>query len=310
MKNEHIITVTINPSLDKSTDFKGLVPEQKIKCKAPRYDAGGGGINVSKAIARLGGATTAIFTSGGASGNMIKELLAAESIAYKVVETESHTRENFIAVDTNTNSQYRFGLPGNPLTNAEIEEFKKIVTEYKTQYLVISGSLSQSLPRDFYQDIIKDAKAKGIKILLDSSGEALEKALEVGVYLIKPNIGELAKMVGAENLESQEIKIAARKIIDQGGAEVIVVSLGPQGAILVTKDFYEYVPAPRVIKRSTVGAGDSMLGGMVWALNQEKSLDEVLRWGIACGSAATMNEGTQLFKKEDAVRMYEWLIDK
>jgi len=105
----------------------------------------------------------------------------------------------------------------------------------------------------------------------------------------------------------EEVNDAAKKIIAQGSAEIIVVSLGPQGAALITKDSYDYVPAPNVAKKSTVGAGDSMVGGMVWALSQNKSLQEVLRWGVACGSAATMNEGTQLFKIEDANRLFEWL---
>jgi 6-phosphofructokinase 2 len=108
----------------------------------------------------------------------------------------------------------------------------------------------------------------------------------------------------------EEVNDAAKQIISKGGAEIVVVSLGPQGAVLVTKDSYDYVPAPNVAKKSTVGAGDSMVGGMVWALSQNKNLKEVIRWGVACGSAATMNEGTQLFKLEDAKRLFEWLKDK
>ena len=108
----------------------------------------------------------------------------------------------------------------------------------------------------------------------------------------------------------EEVHEAAQQIIAKGGAEIVVVSLGPQGAVLVTKDNYEFVPAPNVVKKSTVGAGDSMVGGMVWALSQHKSLKEVIRWGVACGSAATMNEGTQLFKREDAQRLFDWLKDK
>jgi 6-phosphofructokinase 2 len=153
-------------------------------------------------------------------------------------------------------------------------------------------------------------KKSNSKLIIDTSGAPLRKALETGVYLIKPNVGELAKLIGIERLEMEEVNEAAKEIIRECGAEVVVVSLGPQGAVLVTKDSYDYVPAPNVVKKSTVGAGDSMVGGMVWALSQNKSLKEVLRWGVACGSAATMNEGTQLFKLADAKRLYEWLKDK
>jgi 6-phosphofructokinase 2 len=147
--------------------------------------------------------------------------------------------------------------------------------------------------------------ASGIKVIVDTSGEALKKVLEKGVYLIKPNIGELAKLIGVERLALPEVEKAAKSLIENGSAEVVVVSLGAEGAILVSKNQTEFVAAPKAEKKSTVGAGDSMVGGMVWALSQNKSLKEVLQWGVSCGTAATMNEGTQLFKKEDAVKLFQ-----
>lgn len=119
MKTLEIITLTINPSLDKSTNFAGLIAEQKIRCEAPRYDAGGGGINVSKAIAKLGGKSTCIFTSGGSSGEMLENLIAKENLESNVIKTKNWTRENFIAFDKKSNLQYRFGFPGNPISELE-----------------------------------------------------------------------------------------------------------------------------------------------------------------------------------------------
>ncbi len=310
MESFDIVTLTVNPALDKSSHFKGLVPEQKIRCETPRYDAGGGGINVSKAIARLEGISKAIFTSGGPSGKMLKELMEKEKIPFETIEIHSWTRESFVAVDDNTNLQYRFGFKGAEINEAEKAEIIQVIQKLKCQYLVISGSLNDGLPFDFYKQIAEMVKKSNIKLIVDAYGDALRSVLETGVYMIKPNVGELAKLVGVEGLEIQEVNDAAKKIIAKGGAEIVVVSLGPQGAVLVTKDNYEFVPAPNVVKRSTVGAGDSMVGGMVWALSQNKSLKEVIRWGVACGSAATMNEGTQLFKLEDAKRLFDWLKDK
>lgn len=307
MKSFDIVTLTVNPAIDKSTHLKGLVPEQKIRCEAPRYDAGGGGINVSKAISRLGGTSLALFTAGGFTGKLLEELINKEGISSKTIAVEAWTRENFIAVDDNTNSQYRFGFPGGKISSEEAQNILNLISNLDTQFLVVSGSLNEGLSDNFYQEIAKSAKAK---LIVDTSGEALKKVLKTGAFLIKPNVGELAKLVGREQLELNEINEAAKQIIADGGAEIVVVSLGPQGAALVTKDSYEYVPAPNVAKKSTVGAGDSMVGGMVWALSQNKSLKEVIRWGVACGSAATMNEGTQLFKLEDAQRLFEWLQKK
>jgi 6-phosphofructokinase 2 len=310
MNTYDIITLTVNPALDKSAHFKGLVAEQKIRCDEPRFDAGGGGINVSKAISRLGGTSLAVFTSGGPTGKMLEELVAKESIAFQAIPIQTWTRESFVAVDDNTNSQYRFGFTGGKITNEEEQVILNSLATFKPKFMVASGSLNEGLSTDFYQKIAKIAKQSGTKLIVDTSGEALKKVLETGAYLIKPNVGELAKLIGVERLEMEEVNEAAKQIIAKGGAEIVVVSLGPQGAVLVTKDSYEFVPAPNVAKKSTVGAGDSMVGGMVWALSQNKSLKEVIRWGVACGSAATMNEGTQLFKGTDAQRLFEWLKNK
>ena len=310
MKSFDIVTLTVNPALDKSAHFKGLVPEQKIRCDEPRFDAGGGGINVSKAISRLGGASLAVFTSGGATGKMLEDLVSKDSIEHEVIEIRNWTRESFVAVDDNTNLQYRFSFKGAEITTVEKDKIIETIQNLKFKYLVLSGGLNEGLSSDFYQIFAGIAKASNSKLIVDTSGEALKKVIETGVYMIKPNVGELAKLIGVERLELEEVNEAAKQIIAKGGAEIVVVSLGPQGAVLVTKDSYEFVPAPNVPKKSTVGAGDSMVGGMVWALSQNKSLKEVIRWGVACGSAATMNEGTQLFKFEDAKRLFEWFKDK
>ncbi|MBA4275317.1 1-phosphofructokinase family hexose kinase [Flavobacterium sp.] len=311
MKPFDIVTLTVNPALDKTAHFKGLVPEQKIRCEEPRYDAGGGGINVSKAIARLEGESFCVFTSGGAIGSMLEELIEKESITFKAVKTTNWTRESFVAVDDNTNSQYRFGFSGSPISEDEKKEIIQTIQKLKPKFLVLSGSLNEGLPTDYYKNIANLAKESGAKIIVDTSGEALQKVLDTGVYLIKPNVGELAKLIGVERLEMDEVVDAAQTLIAKGSAEIIVVSLGPQGAVLVTATQTEFVPAPNVAKKSTVGAGDSMVGAMTWALSQQnKSLKEVVQWGVACGSAATMNEGTQLFKLEDAKRLFGWLQKK
>jgi 6-phosphofructokinase 2 len=305
MKPNSIITLTINPSLDKSTHFNSLIAEQKIRCEKPRYDAGGGGINVSKAIAKLGGSSTCVFTSGGSSGEMLEELITKEGLESTVIKTKNWTRENFIAFENATKSQYRFGFPGNEISDDEKDKIIEVVSKVKADYLVISGSLNEGLPTDFYQKIAETAKASGIKVVVDTSGESLRKVLETGVYLIKPNIGELAKLIGVDHLELPEVEKAAKQLISSKSAEIVVVSLGPEGAILVTKDETHLVKAPKVEKKSTVGAGDSMVGGMVWALSQNKSLKEVIQIGVCCGTAATMNEGTQLFKVEDVEKLFK-----
>ena len=301
MENQKITTLTINPSLDKSTHFSELIAEQKIRCEKPRYDAGGGGINVSKAIFKLGGNSTCVFASGGSTGEMLEELIAKEKLEGIAIKTKNWTRENFIAFENKTKSQFRFGFPGNELFDDEKDKIIEIISELKSEYLVLSGSLNEGLPTNFYSKIAEIAKQKGIKVIVDASGEALQKVIETGVYLIKPNVGELAKILGVERLDLSEVEKAAKKLIENKSAAIVVVSLGAEGAILVTKDETHLVKAPKVERKSTVGAGDSMVGGMVWALSQNKTLKEVIQIGVCCGTAATMNEGTQLFKVEDVM---------
>lgn len=303
-----IVTLTLNPAVDTSTSVDRFVPEHKLRCDAPRHDAGGGGINVSKAIHRLGGDSLALFTSGGATGLLLQQLVEKEAIRYQIIGTEAWTRENFIVTETQTNHQYRFGMPGPVLTVAETEAcLAALRTLRNVDYVVASGSLPGGVAPDFYAIIAREVKELGARFILDTSGEPLREAANEGVFLLKPNVGELAKMVGVDKLELTDVDDAALDIINRGNCEVVVVSLGPQGAMLITKDGYEHIPAPPVKKLSTVGAGDSMVGGMVYALSKGKSYADMVRKGVACGSAATMNPGTELFKKEDVKRLLAWI---
>ena len=226
MEEPEIVTLTVSPSLDKSTHFSGLVPDQKIRCETPQYDAGGGGINVSKAIAKLGGDSLVLFTSGGPIGKTLEHLVEKEKLHSRIIETKSWTRENFIAFDNDNKAQYRFGFPGPEITTAEQQEIKNAIKELKSGWLVISGSLNEGLTADFYAHLITIAKSSGMKIVIDTSGEALQKSLDAGVFLAKPNIGELAKLIGIEKLEDNQVEAAAKKLIENGNAEIVVVSLG------------------------------------------------------------------------------------
>jgi 6-phosphofructokinase 2 len=304
-----ILTLTLNPAIDKSTSVERFLPENKLRCDNPRYDAGGGGINVSRAIKELGGKSTAIFTSGGPYGALLQDLLKAQHVDFQAIKIKEWTRESFIVVETSTNQQFRFGFAGPTISPEEaqlfLEKTEKLAA--KADYIVASGSLPQGLPIDFYADLAHRIKKVGARFILDTSGEPLKSAANAGVFLLKPNISELCKLIGVESLETDEVDDAALDIINRGHCEVVVVSMGASGAVVVTKDGCEHVPAPMVKKLSTVGAGDSMVAGMTWALASGKNYSQMARMGVACGSAATMNEGTTLFKKPDVERLLEWI---
>lgn len=306
-----IVTLTLNPTVDKSTSVGKIVPEHKLRCAPPKFEPGGGGINVSRALKRLGTDSLAVFPASGPAGTLLQHLLTQEGIEQHPITTINWTRENFIVVDTSTNQQYRFGMPGREISTDEqhvILETLQVLNP-APDYLVISGSLPPGIEPDFLSKVVRQAHAVGTKVVVDTSGPALERVLEEGVFLIKPNVGELSRMAGVDELDSRAVGEAAKRLIREGKCHIIVVSMGPQGACIVTDDLIDHVPAPAVRKRSTVGAGDSMVAGMLCALANGKSIREVVRMGVACGTAATMNPGTELFKKEDAERLYNWLLE-
>lgn len=302
-----IVTLTLNPALDKSASTERLTPEQKLRCSALQEDAGGGGINVSKGIRKLGGSSTAVFPSGGATGQRLQQILAAAGVETDILAVIGDTRENFSILETSTGLQYRFTLPGVDMSEQEADACLDIVRRLKPDWLVASGSLPPGLPDTYYEKVAAFAKDIEARLILDTSGPALMAAADEGLYLLKPNLGELSALAGVPQLEMNQVDDAALEIIRQGKCEIVVVSLGPQGALLVTRDGFEHIPAPMVKKRSTVGAGDSMVAGMVWALSAGKTPIEMARVGVACGSAATMNPGTELFHPEDVWRLKQWI---
>lgn len=299
-----IITVTFNPSIDKSTTISGLVPEKKLRCTQPVYEPGGGGLNVARAIKKLGGDATAIYTTGGHSGQFLKTLVEGEGIRAEAVPIKNATRENLIVLDTPTNQQYRFGMPGPRLDADELQKVLDVIARYKdAAYVIVSGSLTAGVPESVFGDIAAITKKSGARLVVDTSGSALNKATQAGVFLLKPNLGELSALAGKEEIHEEDVDDVARSIIAKGHCEIVVVSLGAGGAMLVTaKEVLHAVP-PVVKRKSTVGAGDSMVAGLVLCLSRGSSLREALCYGVASGTAATMNPGTELCKKEDVEKL-------
>jgi 6-phosphofructokinase 2 len=300
-----VLTITLNPAVDKSSSVENLIPERKLRCSFPRYEPGGGGINVSRALRRLGINSFTFFTSGGRTGAMLEELLIKEGLDMEPVLIESTTRENLVVVETSTNQQYRFVFPGETITTKEQHKILDFAEHFAPtpDYVVISGSPPLGVQPQFIRMLIRKYKLKGSRLVVDTSGESLKAAVEEGVFLLKPNVGELASLAGKNALEDADIDDEAKSIIAQGKASLVVVSLGARGAILYSQKEKIQMAPPVVRIRSTVGAGDSMVAGILSVLVTQGSSNEILRMGIACGSATTMAEGSALFAKKDVDRL-------
>ncbi len=300
-----IITITFSPCIDKSTSVPALIPEKKLKCTQPKLEPGGGGINVARAIIKLGGEAMAIFPSGGYTGKFFNHLLEKENVPSVIIESANETRENIIVLDESTNNEYRFGMPGTELNENEWKQCLDAVKKVNNaEFIIASGSLPPGVPLNIYAQLAKIAKAKKAKYIVDTSGEALKMAVDEGMYLLKPNLGELSSLAGKKELQHNEAKDIATDIIAKGKCEVIVISMGAAGAMLVTNKMGEIIIPPTVKRKSTVGAGDSMVAGIVFYLSLGKTLAESIRYGVACGTAATMNSGTALCRKNDADKLY------
>lgn len=301
-----IITYTANPALDVSSSVDEMLPEEKLRCEEPVREPGGGGVNVARALKRLCCDATAVYTSGGPIGELFGKLLEKEEIRQHPFSIESTTRESIAITDKSKNDLYRFVMPGGELKEKEWKAFLDVLDEYKeADYLVASGSLPPGAPDDFYAQLARKARERDIRLILDTSGKALENIKDSGAYLLKPNKNELSDLVGRKLKSEDDYKEAAQEMINDYDVDVLVVSLSGEGAILATADGMEKLSAPQVEKRSSVGAGDSMVAGIVSKLMAGEEIREAVLYGLCCGSAAIMTPGSELLHKEDADRLFE-----
>ena len=220
----------------------------------PKLEPGGGGINVARAIKKLGGEAIAIFPSGGYTGKFFNHLLEKENVPSVIIETTNETRENIIVLDESTNNQYRFGMPGTELSENEWKQCLKAVEEINNaEFIIASGSLPPGVPLNIYAQLAKIAKNKNAKFIVDTSGEALKEAVDEGVYLLKPNLAELRLLSWKENIDSSNVEEVAKELIFENRCEVIVISLGSEGAMLVTKS-ETFKATPPLIERKALWA--------------------------------------------------------
>jgi 6-phosphofructokinase 2 len=301
-----VATITLNPCIDKTFNVERVVPDRKLRGYDIRLYPGGGGINVARAITRLGGQVTALWSCGGCSGDRLRELLDAEGVSHDPVQIEDDTRENLIVRDDSSGQQYRFGMPGPDLTRRERADWTKRTSQWSEppRFIVFSGSLPPGASLDWYHDLLRSVPPES-RIVVDTKQAALAKALDAGVYLAKPNIHELEEVVGRELHHDEQIIEAAREMIRCNQVEVLLISLGRGGAIVVTANEVDRLHAPAVRIRSKVGAGDSMVGGLLFALDQGYSLANATRMAVAAGAAAVMTPGTDLCHREDVERLYD-----
>lgn len=299
-----IVTLTINPAVDISTSVKKMMPFTKMRCAEAQRDPGGGGINVARVLKRLGTEATAIYPAGGATGQTLAALVEREAVRSIVIPTSNDTREDLTVFDETTREQFRLVFPGAFLSAFEWQQCLDTIARVSPQaaFVIASGSLPPGVPADFYGRVVQASNGTA-RVIVDSSGDSLRAALNVGVYLIKPNLREFQELAGTSAADELSLLEAGRRLFDRYRIEIIALSMGPKGALLLTRDIALRADGLPVELVSVSGAGDSFLGAMVSSLAKGDTLDVALRQGVAGGSAALLSPGTGLCLAEDVRRL-------
>jgi len=300
-----IVTVTMNPAIDISATVDEVAPFRKLRCTGILRDPGGGGINVARVMRRFGEDVTAIYPAGGTMGKLLQKLVEEEGITSRAIPIAEDNREDFTAYERKSGHEFRFVLPGPKLSEREWNDCLDALRDIKgdLRYVVLSGSLPPGVPEDFYVRAAKIAQHRNARVAVDTSGRPLREVLEAGVHLVKPNRRELQEWL-SEPLEDLAAQVeASRKLVDDGRADIVALTLGDAGGVLTTREGAWRAVAPPVKPVSTVGAGDSFLSAMILRLNAGDSLPNALRYGIAAGSAALLSSGTELCRPEDVERL-------
>lgn len=307
-----IVTLTMNPALDKSTSTHFVTPEDKLRCEALKVEAGGGGVNVSRAIQKLGGQSLLLHLSGGRNGQALQDILRAEQLNEQGLPVANETRESFTVLEEATTHQYRFTIPGPEVRQ---EEWQWVLAELAAldpvpDYLVASGSLPLGVPDDYYLRVAATLAGKPTRVIVDTSGAALRSLTDdrhAPIYLIKPNLRELGELVGQKLQHDTDIVDAALGLLSRTKIEVIVVSLGAAGVMLVSDEFNAQLRSPTVPIVSKIGAGDSTVAGITLGLSRGLNLLDAVRFGVAAGAAAVMTPGTELCRREDTEQLFNQL---
>lgn len=301
-----ILTVTINPAIDVSASARNIFPNHKLRCSEARLDPGGGGLNVSRAIKKLGGDSLALICCGGPTGLALRDLLDASEVRYRAIPIHGWTRENFTIIENATGQQFRFVMPGPTLTDEEWNHVWEALHELipSADFVVASGSLPPDSPEDFYARLARTVRDAGKKLILDTSGPPLVEAVREGVFIVKPSLRELKEFATGRLEHEPDQEMAAMGLVNAGHCEAAIISLGAGGVLFASPSGCERLQAPSVMVRSRTGAGDSMVAGMVLSLARGEGLRDAVRFGIAAGTAAVMNPGTELCHYSDTAKLF------
>lgn len=300
-----ITTVCMNPSFDKTASVDTLATGGLNRLRDVRVDVGGKGVNVAVVLKRLGVPVSCVGCLGERGRESFLQMIRQEGVPFDYLPMPGEVRTNLKLLDNSTRAITEFNEPGISMDSAQLEDFLTLLREKagESEYVVLSGRLPEGCAEATYQRCLKTLEGK--KCVLDCAGETLLHGIKEKPFLIKPNLPEIEGIMKKELRTLRGLRNAALFLIEYG-AQNVIISMGKYGAMLVSRTDTFFAPALMVEARSTVGAGDAMIGGVLAGLSRGESLAESFRWGVAAGAASVMTDGTQLLRRPD----FEALLPK
>ncbi|AVX21189.1 1-phosphofructokinase [Carboxydocella sporoproducens DSM 16521] len=300
MNSAAVVTVTLNPALDKTVTVEGFTAGSLNRVQEVRLDPGGKGVNVARVLKNFGVSVLATGFIAGMQGKLLLKALEDEGITTAFVSVPGETRTNLKVVDLATRQTTEINEPGFVVDSARMQTFYQLLDSVleQTAYLILGGSLPQGAAADTYRELISRAKAKGVKVVLDADGEALRAGLAAQPFAVKPNLAELENLLGRSLQDTEAIIAAGSQLLEQG-VELAVISRGSKGAVVLNREEVIVTEPFPIVPQSTVGAGDTMVAALVYALLQQKPLAETAAWATAAGTIAASKAGTQVCTREE-----------
>lgn len=299
-----ITTITLNPALDKTVYIEKLAPNDTNRVSSVETDAGGKGINCSRMLARLGSETSVVAFIGGKTGALIETVLAKEGITTDFVHTRKSTRTCIAVQESSGSPPTCFNERGGPVEHDELVSIFEKAKNFARQssYLVFGGSVPVGVNPDVYNVLIQIAINGGAKAVLDADGEAFVQGMKARPFMVKPNCEEAERFLGTQFQSKGDVARAALRIADMG-IELVIISLGKQGLVAHYQGMLYSVVPPEVKAVSTIGSGDSLIAGVIHALDQGMGIEDALKLGCAAGAATALSDGADIGLKEDVDRL-------
>lgn len=304
-----IYTITLEPALERTLDVEEFIYDDVNRIIAEERQAGGKGIDVSRVIKELGGYSVALGFIGGYNGREVEGRVINEGIVCDFTPTNGETRTNIVINQRKKTMQTLLSADMSAVSPIEVTAFYSRIKDIPPgSYVVMVGPIPEGLDQSFWAQLITVLKDKHAKIVLDADNEALKRGIDAGPFLIKPNIHELSRLVDKNVREIEEILDQAEPLLDK--VEYLVISMGARGAVGISKKERIHAAPPKVNVKSSLGAGDALIGGLVFALSEGADFGDALALGVSCGTASTLNSGYASCSRSDVFEIRKQVLMK